>query len=357
MQNVFLCPRVFISFEHILITLPLTFGRVHWPYTEVKKFFTTQRVHSILSRLTMNNSTDNDNGLTARYSNNDPNKNTLETVMVINCVLNAPLMLISILGNALVLAAIIKTPSIRSTSMHMLCSLAASDLLVGLISQPLYIASELSKESSLAKAMITIGYSFCLVSLATVTAISVDRYVALHYHMRYATLVTYSRVRYTLVIVWITSLLVNSVYFLNIDRLLLMLSDVISGILLLISTFSYFRIYLVVRRHHSQIHAQQQAVQTVSAKNGARMMRLKQSALNTFVFYIVLISCYFPMYIILTLHGTSYKKWQPQWNFAITLVFMNSAINPFLYCWRIRELRVAVVKTARQLFCKQTDAN
>ena len=360
MQNVFSCPRVFIStvsFEHILIALPLTFGRVHWPYTEVKKFFTTQRVHSILSRLTMNNSTDNDNGLTDRYSNNDPNKTTLETVMVINCVLNAPLMLISILGNALVLATIIKTPSIRSTSMHMLCSLAVSDLLVGVISQPLYIASELSKESSLATATITIGFYFCLVSLATVTAISVDRYVALHYHMRYPTLVTHSRVRYTLVIIWMISFLVNSVYFLNIKRLLRLLSGVISGILLLISTFSYFRIYLIVRRHHSQIHAQQQAVQTISAENGARMMRLKQSALNTFVFYIVLITCYFPMYIILTLYGISYRKLQVERNFVITLVFMNSSINPFLYCWRIRELRVAVVKTARQMFCKQTDEN
>ena len=302
----------------------------------------------------MNNITDN--GSTDRYSNNDPNMATLETVIVINCVLNAPLMLISIFGNALVLGAIIKTPSIRSTSMHMLCSLAASDLLVGLISQPLYIASELSKESSLATAMITIGLYFCLVSLATVTAISVDRFIALHYHMRYATLVTHSRVRYTLGIIWTISFLVNSIYFLSINGLYAMLLGVISGILLLISTFSYIRIYLIVRRHQSQMIAQQQAVQTVSAENGARMMRLKQSALNTFVFYIVLITCYFPMYIILTLYGISYRKLQVVRNFVITLVFMNSAINPFLYCRRIRELRVAVVKTARQMFCKQADA-
>ena len=303
----------------------------------------------------MNNITDN--GSTDRYSKHDPNMATLETVIVINCVLNAPLMLISIFGNALVLAAIIKTPSIRSTSMHMLCSLAVSDLLVGLISQPLYIASALSKESSLAKAMITIGFYFCLVSLATVTAISVDRYMALIYHMRYATLVTHSRVRYTLGIIWTISLLVNSIYFLSINGLYAILLGVISGILLLISAFSYIRIYLIVRRHQSQMLAQQQAVQTISAEYGARMMRLKQSALNTFVFYIVLITCYFPMYIILTLYGISYRKLQVVRNFVITLVFMNSAINPFLYCWRIRELRVAVVKTARQMFCKQTDEN
>ena len=49
--------------------------------------------------------------------------------------------------------------------------------------------------------------------------------------------------------------------------------------------------------------------------------------------------------------------WQNEWQFAVTAVFMNSSINPFLYCWRLRELRTAVVKTARQMFCKQREQN
>ena len=72
---------------------------------------------------------------------------TREAITIINCVLNVPLMLISILGNALVLAAIIRTPSIRSTPhMIMLCSLAVSDFLVGLIAQPVYIAHQLADD-------------------------------------------------------------------------------------------------------------------------------------------------------------------------------------------------------------------
>ena len=75
------------------------------------------------------------NGSANHHSDNEDNS-TPETIIIINCVLNAPLMLISILGNALVLAAIIRTPSIRSTPhMIMLCSLAVSDFLVGLIGQ------------------------------------------------------------------------------------------------------------------------------------------------------------------------------------------------------------------------------
>ena len=92
----------------------------------------------------MKNIDEHNNGSAEHHSDNEDNSNP-ETIIIVNCVLNAPLMLISILGNALVLAAIIKTSSIRSTPhMIMLCSLAVSDLLVGVIAQPIYIAEQLS---------------------------------------------------------------------------------------------------------------------------------------------------------------------------------------------------------------------
>ncbi|XP_078344531.1 growth hormone secretagogue receptor type 1-like [Oculina patagonica] len=303
----------------------------------------------------MMNSTDKyNNGSADHHSENEDNP-TLETIVIINCVLNAPLMLISILGNALVLAAIIRTPSIRTTSMIMLCSLAVSDLLVGFLAQPLYIAKDLTEDRFLTRVWSIGGDSLIVVSLLTITAITVDRFLALHYHMRYATLVTESRVKYTLVTIWLFSFLVSGFHFLNtgIQHLIL---GVLIIICLIISTFSYIRIYLVVRRHQLQMRAQQRAVQSSNAENNS--VRLKRSAMNTFVFYIALIICYFPMYFILTREGISGKIWYTDWRlFATTLVFSNSSINPFLYCWRIRELRTAVVKTARQMLCKQTEEN
>ena len=132
---------------------------------------------------------------------------TPATTVIISFVVNAPLMLISILGNALVLAAIIRTPSIRSTPhMIMLCSLVVADFLVGLIAQPINIAEQLTEDHivNYVAVMLT-GPSLCVVSLLTITAITVDRFLALHYHMRYATLVTESRVKYTLILIWLIS--------------------------------------------------------------------------------------------------------------------------------------------------------
>ena len=88
--------------------------------------------------MSMMNNTDKHNYKSADHHSGNEGESNTETIVIINCVLNAPLMLMSILSNALVLAAIKGTPSIRSTSMILLCSPAVTDLLVGLIAQPIY---------------------------------------------------------------------------------------------------------------------------------------------------------------------------------------------------------------------------
>ena len=36
---------------------------------------------------------------------------------------------------------------------------------------------------------------------------------------------------------------------------------------------------------------------------------------------------------------------------ATTLLFFNSTLNPFLYCWKISEVRQAVKQTIREALC------
>ena len=140
------------------------------------------------------------------------NISNFETIVVINCILNVPLMLTSITGNALVLVAILRTPSLRSVpSIIFLCSLAITDFLVGLVGQPFYIASELyhSTDGPLSKVEALISVSLCGVSLATMTAISVDRFLALHYHVTYANLMTTKRAMTTSASLWFVSILLS----------------------------------------------------------------------------------------------------------------------------------------------------
>lgn len=268
------------------------------------------------------------------HSHSQDGQSGFKNIVIINCTINAALLLISILGNGLVLTAVIfRTPCIRTTSMKILSNLVFSDFLVGLITQPLYIAKELSG-----------------VSLLIITALSVDRFLALHLHMRYAAVMTKSRINSAIAIIWLGNFLSSLFFFWSSFAYHLMIA-IVTGTCLIISTFSYIYIFVVVRKHQQQIHAQLGAMQAPSTGTARdmRMLRLKKSFVNTFVFYVILVMCYLPMYILLTLHGISHQPWPEEWNFATTLIFMNSAINPFLYCWRLCDLREAVIQTVRRL--------
>ena len=117
---------------------------------------------------------------------------------------------------------------------------------------------------------------------------------------------------------------------------------VLVGVYISASTVSYIGIYRIVRRHNAEIYAQRQALEYPSAQNFYGLAMLSRTATNTFVFYIGTIFCYLPWFI--------YRIF---YIFTVTLVFANSSINPFLYCWRIRDLRKAVIKISRRkISCK-----
>ena len=301
----------------------------------------------------MDRNTSNTND-SASYLSNSGKISHPKSIVIINSVLNAPLMITSVIGNTMVLAAIIRTPSLRSPSLILLCSLAVSDLLVGILGQPLYIATEITKvriHPTLRLSEI-IQFLLCGVSLCTITSITLDRFAALHYHMRYAAIVTVRRVGYLLVTMWIGVFTLSGFYFLN--KIIFFAGICVAiCVCLLISTISYIRIFRIVQQHQLRIHFQRQALQR-SDKRKISMVRLKKSAINSFIFYVFIILCYLPMLISLSLYTISRDDWTTMWNFADTVVFMNSSINPILYCWRLRELRTAVSKVAKQVvFCRK----
>lgn len=87
------------------------------------------------------------------------------TVLVVNCSITAIMILISITGNSLIVLSILKNRSLHSPSMILIFGLALSDLLLGLVAQPLYITKELSDYLSLQGACYFFLYNFCGVSL------------------------------------------------------------------------------------------------------------------------------------------------------------------------------------------------
>ena len=293
----------------------------------------------------------------ANYSSNaeaNP-KSGFETVVLANCILNAPLMLLSIIGNALLLVAIMRTPSIRSPSVIFLCSLAVSDLLVGLVVQPAYIAEQIVRTvSALQEAVTAMGFAGCGVSLWTMTAITVDRFLALHYHLQYPNLMTTSRAIYTIITIWCIITLFSFSILWSL-RIYYVLAAFCITICLLVCLVCFIKIYRIARRHQLQIHIQQQVVENSTDTHKQQIRQSTKSAKNIFIYFLTMILCYSPFSIVVIISGFTSLDLQVIRTFPVTVAFMNSSINPFLYCWRMTELRTAVFKTAKLFSCRRTD--
>ena len=115
-------------------------------------------------------------------------------------VLNSILSITAFFGNALVLIALRKESSLHPPSKVLVRNLATTDLFVGLISQALYAAllvPDVNEHSNVCRyvAVAVVITSFILgaVSLLTLTAISVDRLLALLLGLRYRQVVTLRR--------------------------------------------------------------------------------------------------------------------------------------------------------------------
>ena len=120
-----------------------------------------------------------------------------------------------------------------------------------------------------------------------------------------------------------------------------------------LSPFIDIRIYQIVKRHQRQIQAQNQVVQGPNICSNLNITRLKRSTINTFIFYMFLILCYSPFFPLLLVDVLlQNQEWSGSLMYATTGAFMNSAINPILYCCVLKDLRKAVLRAARKMFCR-----
>ena len=280
-------------------------------------------------------------------------------ITIANCVVNLPLAFVAVTGNALFLYGVWKTPSLRSPFILLLCGLASTDLSVGLIAQPVFITEVLvglysrSENLTLAftKAHQMIARSLCGVSLLMIGGISIDRFIAIVKPLHYPSTVTSIRVTRFVVASWALSVLAQSAEFWG-PRLAFAVSSLYILTCLSSSITCHTTMYKILRRHRLQIHTHVQAINDSNTRTA--MARLGRSAFNTFVVFIVLLICYFPYLAVYIVHFTGkagdLKLWM---QLSATVVFLNSALNPFLYCWRIREIRVATLRTFRRLVSRE----
>ncbi|KAL9960262.1 hypothetical protein ACROYT_G033697 [Oculina patagonica] len=200
------------------------------------------------------------------------------------------------------------------------------------------------------------SFTLCEVSVFISTAINVDRLLALLLGLRYRHVVTLRRVSAVIICFWLLGILCGSLYlvFNKNSSIAYTIAFPLLIFSLVISVFSYTKIYLKLKHHQLQVHVPQ------GQPNGGRISlniaRYKKSVSSVLWVQLALVTCYLPFIIMvmLEIYGQmSGNNLEIAFDFTTTLTYLNSSLNPILYCWRIGAVRQAAKETIKQLnFCK-----
>ena len=285
----------------------------------------------------------------------------VESELIFLSALNIFFFVTAFLGNTLILVALHKETSLHPPSKLLYRNLAITDLCVGIIAEPLYVTYftsvvnerwDICYHANWAKDFSS--YTLCSVSLLTLTAISVDRLLALLLGLRYRQVVTLRRTRITVIGFWILSILGASTIIWNL-LIFTWYQYIVAALCPVTTIFAYTKIFFTLR--HNQIHVPNHAAQGQPSQaiplNIARYRKAVYSALWV---QGTLVICYLPYGTVVALQpqrGMSLSIYRAQ-QFTATLLYSNSSLNPLLYCWKIREVRQAVKVTLRQLFCRSS---
>ena len=175
--------------------------------------------------------------------------------------------------------------------------------------------------------------------------------MALHLHLRYQELVTRKRVVVVVISIWVFSAFLSLISLWVSTNIFFYLIFILGVIFLVCSGLLYYKIYVSVRRHRNQIQALQvqQEAQNDQITNTAR---LRKSAVGTFYVYLVFLLCNLPQFcafVVVTISDLSTAA-KVFFISSTTLLFLNSSLNPVIYCWKMRHIRRAVFDVLRNIF-------
>ena len=275
-------------------------------------------------------------------------------------VVNISVSITAFLGNTLILIALKKESSLHPPSKLLYRNLAITDLCVGMIAEPVYVAyfmSVLSDKWDICFYANLLSFFtavlFSAVSLFTLAVISVDRLLALLLGLRYRQVVTLKRTLMTLIVGWILCI-VGVLAYLWDPIVTSWCVRVALSVCLVTSFVCYVKIFFILRHNQIQVldHFPQRQQNQQVPLNIARYRKAVSAALWV---QMTLVVSYLPILITETLKAHDQRGMPLSLYLARestrTLVLLNSSLNPLLYCWKIREVRQAVQDTIRELLC------
>ena len=282
----------------------------------------------------------------------------LRAVLIFRITVNAVSCPFVILLNILVMVVVKTNRRLRTKSNVSLACLATTDLLVGLVVQPLQMVRHcfmLQGETDIICGWITrvVTFRCVMASLNHVTLLSTERYIAIKHSFAYENLVTEVRIIVASGLMWVAAIIppIEDFWPANIRNVTKFAVIFVQLIFLAIVFYFNVSVYREVRRSERQIMANQ-----VSLEAKEKLHKNKKAFYCTVIVVLAIFLCYFPANIIVVILISFMKDSIPinvihiMYNLASLFPVLNSLFNPLIYAVRIKHFRVAFI----QLLSKKT---
>ena len=273
--------------------------------------------------------------------------------------------LATVIGNVLVCLAIMRDPfrKMKTPFHYFLLSLSGTDLLVGLLLDPTMIVvhirearGTINNADNLQTSHMVHMLYFILgtASVLTLAALAADRYVSVTSPVKYSTKITSKRAIVTSVVIWVVSLGFSLLYF----KLGFFLYSFIFANTAVFTTF--FILLFVHRsilgrlRERSKFWQDQRAAENTmceklqSAKNIKNIKKESKVAKTLSIVLLTFLVSFVPACVIIYLLNfcLSCNCLLVHWlrDIQKLTISLNSAVNPYLYAWRLPQFKKAFLK-------------
>ena len=268
------------------------------------------------------------------------------SIFVASHVIIVVLAPVAVVGNALVLMAIWRNAFQRTTFHILLSVLAFTDLLTGVASPHMSIPYLLNHEFGVVSrpGMLISTYLLCL-TILVITLMSVERWL----HMTHRSLLTSRRGYRFVVLSLLAPVPLVTLQALNlITKKMKLETNAVMGAYglscYLATSVAYFKVFRIIRQHQQQIHGSQSRQNF--GQPAINLAKYKKSIFSILYILALFSLCILPFIVslfLLVLLGEDEGSWWP-YHVSLVFLFLTSCLNPGLYIWRMKDVRVGVKK-------------
>ncbi|KTG43825.1 hypothetical protein cypCar_00023372 [Cyprinus carpio] len=270
--------------------------------------------------------------------------------------------LLSTVGNVLVCVAVGLNRKLQTVTNYFLVSLAVADICVGSLAIPCAIMTDLGiprHNLYLCLLMLSVLIMLTQSSIFSLLAVAIERYIAIFMPFQYHRLMTPRNAVLVLCFTWTLAFLIGLVplmgwhkpppesgycfFVLVVDMTYMVYFNFFACVLtpLVVMFLIYAQIFVTVKRQMRRIAAERGGA--ANTEGAAKMKKEMKMATSLFLVLFLFTACWIPLHIIncFLLLCPSCPVPLPLLLTAIILSHANSAVNPFLYAYKMKTFRNA----------------